>query len=88
MKKFYHTVVLVSDVAIKAHPFKVSIGGEEFEVAASADGHALAEMEPMESLLTEVSHMEHEDIVTDEFTKLVDEALLRSHRQRENSYDE
>lgn len=86
MSKKYHTLVIKADLGV--HPRFVQIDGVDYEVSASAYGHSLAEMEPMESLLKEVSHMEHEDIVTDDFTKLVDEALLRSHRQRENSYDE
>lgn len=84
----YHTLVLKSLLPLGQHPREIVIDGLIYEVTASAYGHALAEMEPLQSLITSVSHMEHEDVVTEEFVKIADEALACSIRQRENSYDE
>lgn len=86
VSKKYHTLVITGD--LKHHPREVVIDGLIYEVSASAEGHSLAEMEPLQSLITSVTHMEYEDVVTEAFVKIADETLACSIRQRENSYDE
>jgi hypothetical protein len=86
MSKYQTLVILASGLEI--HPREVVIDGVIYEVVASAEGHSLAEMNPYESVVTEIRMGEHEEKDADDMATLAEEVTAQAKRQRENGYDE
>ena len=86
----YQTLVILAD-GLALHPRTVTIEGKEYQVSASAEGHSIAEMEPYESLVSDLANGQFSGIEDSEDEGVQTAAIQaqeRAERQRENSYDE
>lgn len=87
MTEKYHTLVIKGD--LKEHPRHIAIDGVEYEVTSSANGHTLAEMDPYETLVKEISSGTHDHLTIEEdLAHLADIACDKVIIQREGGYDE